>query len=197
MNLSRPKLASATSESSQPATARSCGPIWVSAALRLSEARLHSRSTGSPIMGSVASRSWRRWDGEPGAEPAGDGSHRVDQRHRQHAERPDQEDEAQEREEGRSEPAAPAQPIAQRPRSPSHGCIRVWPRSTGRRWRRCTKRWQPTDGLEVREAIRALVEAIVLVPEEGTLRDRGAGRSGGDPGARARTHSDPARGPGA
>ena len=26
------------------------------------------------------------------------------------------------------------------------------------------------DGLEVREAIRALVEAIVLVPEEGTLR---------------------------
>ena len=52
------------------------------------------------------------------------------------------------------------------------------------------------DGHEVREAIRALVEAIVLVPEDGKLAIEVRGRSRGDPGpGPERQH--PARGPGA
>ena len=38
------------------------------------------------------------------------------------------------------------------------------------------------DGAEIREAIRALIEAIVLVPDGRRAGDRGPGRSGGDPG---------------
>ena len=51
------------------------------------------------------------------------------------------------------------------------------------------------DGYEARAAIRALVEAIVLVPEDGRLAIEVPGRPRGDPGpGPERQH--PARGPG-
>ena len=56
-----------------------------------------------------------------------------------------------------------------RPPSRSRGCIRAWSRVHRQKVATLHDALAAENGHEAREAIRALVEAIVLVPEDGTL----------------------------